>query len=198
MVRYLDVGRVTPPDGTLAFVGLAAMTNVKPGGQALPTGLHLWVRAARSRTRRSRVPSIRRRAWIAGAPLRVIASRSPPRWTPRWQPRRTSNSGGASHSRRSSRRIPACSTGSPRSRTRERFVGAKPVKNEIRGPIRHDNDLSELMDTMTGRLSIQEALERDRALYLEASRKKANVPIASLKPPALSVHPWRSCTARST
>lgn len=180
---------VTPPDGTLAFVGLAAMTNVKPGGQALPTGLHLWVRRPKSDAPLAgtfytaagmdggRATPGHRIPFTATMDAKVAA---PKDLEQRWGVALATEF--EAH--------PGVFYRFAAARTRQRFVGTKPVKNEIRGPIRHDNDLSELMDTMTGRLSIQEALERDRALYLEASRKKANVAIATLKPPALSAHPW--------
>lgn len=52
------------------------------------------------------------------------------------------------------------------------------------------SDLTELMDTTTGALSIQEALQMDRPLLLRAAREKASVPIGTLKPPRSAPHPW--------
>ena len=76
------------------------------------------------------------------------------------------------------------------SRVRERFLGAKATAAGARNPSRSSDDLRTLMDTMTGRLSIQEALQRDRALYLAVQRQAEIVPIGRLHPPALTVHPW--------
>ena len=51
-------------------------------------------------------------------------------------------------------------------------------------------DLTELMDTTTGAMSIQEALQMDRPLLLRAAREKATVPIAKLAGPRSAPHPW--------
>lgn len=51
-------------------------------------------------------------------------------------------------------------------------------------------DLTALMDTTTGAMSIQEALQMDRPLLLRAAHEKATVPIGQLKPPKSAPHPW--------
>jgi hypothetical protein len=56
-------------------------------------------------------------------------------------------------------------------------------------PPAHD-ELAELMDTTTGATAVQEALQQNRALFLQASKEPATVPVASLEPPRLAHHPW--------
>jgi len=51
-------------------------------------------------------------------------------------------------------------------------------------------DLTELMDTTTGAMSIQEALQMDRPLLLRAAHEKATIAIGQLKSPKSSPHPW--------
>ncbi|MEP7126549.1 MAG: hypothetical protein ABJE95_36800 [Byssovorax sp.] len=51
-------------------------------------------------------------------------------------------------------------------------------------------DLMELMDTTTGAMSIQEALQMDRPLLLRAARDRASVPIGKLAGPKSAPHPW--------
>ena len=51
-------------------------------------------------------------------------------------------------------------------------------------------DLTELMDTTTGAMSIQEALQMDRPLLLRAAQEKPTVALAALAPPKSSPHPW--------
>ncbi|HTQ03463.1 MAG TPA: hypothetical protein VMI54_06385 [Polyangiaceae bacterium] len=51
-------------------------------------------------------------------------------------------------------------------------------------------ELSRLMDTTTGRISVQRALEENRELFVQASKERANLPIAETKPPNLARHPW--------
>jgi hypothetical protein len=62
-------------------------------------------------------------------------------------------------------------------------------------PQAHD-DLAELMDTTTGATAVQEALQQNRALFLQAAREPATLPLASLQLPALAQHPWVKMTAR--
>jgi hypothetical protein len=57
-------------------------------------------------------------------------------------------------------------------------------------PSRDDGDLSRLMETTTGLLSVQEALQHDRPLLLAASKDKRAVSIGKLSPPKLTAHPW--------
>jgi hypothetical protein len=56
-------------------------------------------------------------------------------------------------------------------------------------PPAHD-ELAQLMDTTTGATAVQEALQQNRALFLQASKEPATLPIASLEPPRLAHHPW--------
>jgi hypothetical protein len=53
------------------------------------------------------------------------------------------------------------------------------------------DDLAQLMDTTTGATAVQEALQQNRALFLQAAREKPSAPIASLQPPPLAHHPWK-------
>lgn len=53
-----------------------------------------------------------------------------------------------------------------------------------------NGDLTQLMDTMTGAMSIQEALQGDRPLLLRAAREKATIAIGKLTPPTSAPHPW--------
>ncbi len=46
------------------------------------------------------------------------------------------------------------------------------------------------MDTTTGALSIQEALQMDRPLLLSLGHEKPAVPLAKLAPPRSAAHPW--------
>jgi hypothetical protein len=55
---------------------------------------------------------------------------------------------------------------------------------------RNEEELSRLMETTTGLLSVQEALQHDRPLMLAASKEKRPVPIGKLSPPKLTPHPW--------
>ena len=55
----------------------------------------------------------------------------------------------------------------------------------------HDVDeMARLMETTTGVLSIQEALQHDRPLLLATSKEKRAVPIDKLSPPRSAPHPW--------
>jgi hypothetical protein len=56
-------------------------------------------------------------------------------------------------------------------------------------------EFSRLMDTTTGRLSVQRALERDSELFVQAKKERASVPVGDLKPPNLARHPWAALGA---
>ena len=58
------------------------------------------------------------------------------------------------------------------------------------------SELSRLMDTTTGRVSVERALERDRALFIAARRQKPSIPLEKLAPPRLSQHAWGDMSAR--
>ncbi|HEV8549951.1 MAG TPA: hypothetical protein VGQ57_13000, partial [Polyangiaceae bacterium] len=51
-------------------------------------------------------------------------------------------------------------------------------------------ELANLMDTTTGRLSVQFALEQERELYVADARLKPDIPLASVNAPRLAHHPW--------
>lgn len=76
-------------------------------------------------------------------------------------------------------------------RMRQRYVGlAAEASQQGRSGARSGNELSRLMATTTGRISIQEALEADRPLYLGQRSKPASIPLERVKPPELARHPW--------
>jgi hypothetical protein len=57
----------------------------------------------------------------------------------------------------------------------------------VRGP---RGDLTELMDTTTGAMSIQETLQMDRPLLLSAAHEKPTIALGKLAPPKSAPHPW--------
>jgi hypothetical protein len=52
------------------------------------------------------------------------------------------------------------------------------------------SELDRLMDTTTGMASVQEAIQSDRPLWLQTAREKSTIALASLKAPALAMHPF--------
>jgi hypothetical protein len=70
-----------------------------------------------------------------------------------------------------------------------RRVSRAHVENEIR------NELGHLMDTTTGRLSVQRALESRRSLLMQAAEQKPSVPLAKVRAPELAQHPWAELSA---
>jgi hypothetical protein len=62
--------------------------------------------------------------------------------------------------------------------------------------LKNGSELSHLMDTTTGRISVERALEQDRDLFVAASRQKPSVPLDKLVPPRLSQHAWAEMSAR--
>ena len=70
----------------------------------------------------------------------------------------------------------------------------KPAPGQGRGPARvlraPTRDLERLMDTTTGAMSIQEALQADRPLLLGVARDRPTIPLAKLAPPRGAPHPW--------
>ena len=68
-------------------------------------------------------------------------------------------------------------------------AGAPRVRLAPSRPPAHD-ELAELMEITTGATAVQEALQQDRTLFLEASKEPATIPIAALEPPTLEQHPW--------
>jgi hypothetical protein len=62
-------------------------------------------------------------------------------------------------------------------------------------------EFSELMDTMTGRLSVQLALQRSRELHLGTARERRSIPLARVAPPRVDRHDWaklRAALGRAT
>jgi hypothetical protein len=58
------------------------------------------------------------------------------------------------------------------------------------------SELADLMDTFSGRSSVQAALARHRGAILSAGKQPRGVPIAKLVPPELSRHPWAELSKR--
>jgi len=56
-------------------------------------------------------------------------------------------------------------------------------------PQTHD-DLAELMETTTGATAVQEAIQQNRGLFLQAAKEPATLPLSSLQLPSLAHHPW--------
>ncbi len=56
-------------------------------------------------------------------------------------------------------------------------------------------DLSQLMDTTTGVMSMQEALQHDRGLRLDRSESERKIPVAELAGPPLDAHPFAAMQA---
>jgi hypothetical protein len=65
---------------------------------------------------------------------------------------------------------------------------AKAVTARPRRP--SGEELGMLMETTTGMLSIQEALQHDRPLMLATAKEKQGIPIGKLVGPKLAPHPW--------
>ena len=57
-------------------------------------------------------------------------------------------------------------------------------------------DLATLMETTTGVMAVQEALQSDRPLFALAAREAPSIPIKALEGPALAHHPWKTMLAR--
>ena len=57
-------------------------------------------------------------------------------------------------------------------------------------------DLSQLMDTTTGVMSMQEALQHDRGLRLDRSEQARKIPVAELQGPPLDAHPFKAMQAK--
>jgi hypothetical protein len=58
------------------------------------------------------------------------------------------------------------------------------------------NELADLMDTFTGRASIQAALATRRSRMIAAGKAPRNVPISQIKGPELAHHPWAELSKR--
>jgi hypothetical protein len=70
-----------------------------------------------------------------------------------------------------------------------RSAGAARQENEI------SSELGNLMDTTTGRLSVQRALESRRRLLMVAAKQKPSVPLEKVRAPELAHHPWAELSA---
>jgi hypothetical protein len=179
----------TEPDGTLAFLGMAQPSNARATHE-VETGLRLWVR--RSTPSAALGGTLFTPAGIGAGGL-APGHRTP--FTAKIDPSVPSP---ADLERRWGLALATELEAHPGAfyrfaadRVRHRYGGVARAAPAAVSGVRRDSDLSELMDTMTGRLSVQEAIQRDRSLFVEASRKKATIPIGSLRPPALSIHPWK-------
>jgi hypothetical protein len=84
-------------------------------------------------------------------------------------------------------------------RLRQRYrVGVAGAAGLGRGSGRSGAELVELMDTFSGRASVQAALALDRGGVLSAARQPRTLPIAQLKGPELERHPWAQLSQRLT
>ncbi len=61
---------------------------------------------------------------------------------------------------------------------------------------RPSDSLAGLMETTTGAVAVQEALQQDRALFLSAAHERPSLPLSTLKGPALVRHPWSDMLRR--
>jgi hypothetical protein len=82
-------------------------------------------------------------------------------------------------------------------RLRARYLPKEQAKLlALRKPqLKSGSELSHLMDTTTGRISVERALERDRDLFVAASREKPSIALDKLVPPRLSQHAWAAMSA---
>jgi hypothetical protein len=74
----------------------------------------------------------------------------------------------------------------PRPLPRVRITPTQPTHEE----------LADLMETTTGETAVQEALQQNRVLFLQAAREKATVPLGDLKLPPIAHHPWQKMMVR--
>jgi hypothetical protein len=80
-------------------------------------------------------------------------------------------------------------------RLRERYrLPAHPRGGGGRGG--SENDLTQLMDTFTGRAALQAALATRRGGVLGAVKQRRTVPIAQVPAPALARHPWAAMSQK--
>lgn len=198
-----DVGNgtwvaVSPADGTLAFVGYSTFASAAPArtpragsAPSIPAELRIWIRRPKSDVPLSGTlytpASLRsgnpagthghRIPFVASLPATAPVARDVER---RW----------ATSLATELELHPGVFYRFAAERTRVRFLGAKPGTPQASPTYRRDSDFAELMDTMTGRLSVQEALQSNKRLFFEAARQKPKTPVSSLRPPALSTHPW--------
>jgi hypothetical protein len=78
-------------------------------------------------------------------------------------------------------------------RIKDRYLApaARPAAGPASGvSARSASDIARLMDTVSGRLSVQKALQNERSLYLVAMSRKRDVPIGSVAAPRLAHHDW--------
>jgi hypothetical protein len=77
-------------------------------------------------------------------------------------------------------------------RLNELFVDTKPARRNthLDRASQLSTTLGRLMDTTTGRLSVQLALQQERELVLAASHEPQSVPLAKVHAPELAHHPW--------
>jgi hypothetical protein len=182
---------LTPGPGGLVFVG--GDEAVPPAGprprSSTPGGPHLWVRRAKSQepiTGALYTPATRSDGGSPGHHVPFHASIEPGTPSPPDLERTWAT---AAVSYFSSKSGPFAQFAAYR--LRDRYLAARPTAKARYARVEvRSADLATLMDTMTGRLSVQEALQRDRGLYLDRGHDKAAFPVAKLTPPDLSRHPW--------
>jgi hypothetical protein len=82
---------------------------------------------------------------------------------------------------------------------RLRAIYAEEKPNRSASAARRENEISSelgsLMDTTTGRLSVQRALESRRRLLMVAAKQKPSVPLDKVRAPELAHHPWAELSA---
>jgi hypothetical protein len=72
----------------------------------------------------------------------------------------------------------------------------RPIPVRVQPPRPQPRDeLAELMETTTGTTAVQEALQHNRTLLLATAKEPATIPLASLDPPPLALHPWAAMRA---
>jgi hypothetical protein len=81
-----------------------------------------------------------------------------------------------------------------RIRTRYKLTGHSPFVDV--GSNGQSLDLVELMDTFSGRAAVQAALATRRQRVLSVAKAPRTLPIASVKPPELTHHPWAELSKR--
>ncbi len=181
------VVELAQPGGSLAFIGAGSPPAPVPGAAARASELRLWVRRPATVTSPALAGTFYTAASRSAHGHRVPFVASPDKDTgaaPDLE-RAWASALATDLETRSSAFYRFASE-----RVRQRYLREKPKKDAPRDGYHRDDGLEDLMDTTTGRLSVQDALERDRSLFIEAEAKTRSVPVEKLKPPQLTSHPW--------
>jgi hypothetical protein len=82
-------------------------------------------------------------------------------------------------------------------RLRALYAPEKPVRGRTSARVDNElsNELGRLMDTTTGRLSVQRAFEHRRGLLVAAAKQPQSVPLEKVRAPELAQHPWAELSA---